>query len=137
MRQVRLGAETFGLASGETLHLHVSEPGECVSLADFASRTILACSLVGYEVVTQAPPRTLAELDRAGWVAEAVRQHASVELPTPAACPLFALVEKPDRLELALGPGPVYVAFCWDIDREWRARHAEPYAAADRGLISE
>jgi hypothetical protein len=87
--------------------------------------------LVGYEIVSQAPPRTLAELDRAGWIAESVRRYAGVELPPPAECPLFALVEGPDRLELALGAWPVFVAFCWDIDRDWQAMYAEPGAAPD------
>jgi hypothetical protein len=131
MRRVRHGAETFGLASGETLELRVSEPGEFASLADFASQTILACSLVGYEIALQAPPRSLAELDRAGWVSESVRRYAGVELPPPAESRLFALVEGPDRLELAIDAGRVFVAFCWDRDRDWVARQAEPSAAAD------
>ena len=126
MRRVRHGAETFGLASGETLDLRVSEPGEFADLADFASRTILSCSLVGYEIVTQTPPRSLADLDRAGWVVESVRRFVGVELSSLAACRLFALVEEPDRLELAIDAGRVFVAFCWFLDREWRARYAEP-----------
>jgi hypothetical protein len=128
---MRHGIETFGLASGETMDLCVSEPGEFASLAGFASRTILACSLGGYEIVAQATPRALAELDRSGWVAESVRRYAGVELPPPAECRLFALVEEPDRLELAIDAGRVFVAFCWDCDRDWRARHSEPGAAPD------
>jgi hypothetical protein len=42
MQRFRYGHETFAINSGETLELTVSEPGECVDLADFASRTILA-----------------------------------------------------------------------------------------------
>lgn len=125
MRQVRLGAETFGLASGETLRLSISDPDEYSSLAHFASRTILACSLVGYEIVVESPVRTLAQFDRAGWVAEALRRHAGVELPPPDACPLFALVEEPDRLELAFGAGRIFVAFFWEVDRAWQAMHAK------------
>ena len=128
---MRRGAETFGLASGETLDLRVSNPGEFTNLADFASRTILACSLVGYEIVAQAPPRTLAELDRAAWVANSVCHHSRVKLLAPAECQLFALVEEPNRLELAIGVGDVFVAFCWECDWEWRSRPVESGAVAD------
>ncbi len=137
MRQLHLGAETFGRTSGQTLHLHISDPGECASLADFASRTILACSLVGYEIVAESPPRTLAEVNCSGWVAESIRRYAGVDLPPPSLCPLFALVENSDRLELAVGAGTVFVAFCWHIDREWQAWHATLGTHSDCSTPSE
>jgi hypothetical protein len=123
MRRIRHGAETFGIASGETLDLRVSEPGEFVDLADFASRTILACSLVGYEIVAQASPRSLAELDRADWVAASIERFTGVVLPPPAECRLFAGVERPECLNLAIDVGRVFVAFCWDCDKGQLARH--------------
>jgi hypothetical protein len=120
MRRIKRGAETFGLASGESLDLRVSDPGECVSLADFASRTILACRLIGYEIVAESPPRTLGDFDRSAWVVELVRQHTGVDLLPPGECPIFVSVDEPDRLEMVLGSGPEFVVFCWQIDREWQ-----------------
>jgi hypothetical protein len=121
MQRIRHGAETFGFASGETLDIRVSEPGECANLADFAHRTILACSLIGYQIVAEAPPRTLAGLDRAAWVSDAVRQFAGFALPPPAECGLFALIDETDRLELVIDAGQVFVAFCWYRDQDWLA----------------
>jgi hypothetical protein len=133
MRRTWWNAPTFRVAPGETLTLYVSEPGEFESLADFASRTILSCSLIGYLVVAQAPPRTLAELARAEWVVEQTRRFGGVDVPEAAECQVFALKDEADVLELAIGAGQVFVAFCWERDRDWLARQAGPDPAPDAG----
>jgi hypothetical protein len=136
MQRFRFGHETFGIASGETLELKVSEPGEFTTLADFASLTILGCSLVGALIVREAPPRTLSALDRAAWVAGYIHKYAGVDLPPLTQCQMFVEVEEANRLLLAIEAQHVYVAFCWDVDQDWRqggyAKWAAKYPDLDR-----
>ena len=114
MEKLRLGAKEFGESSGETLELLISAPGEFKDLVDFASRTLLACRLVGPLIVQQAPRRYLSELDRAAWVAEYIHRFAGIDLPPPADCLLYAHVELENCLELAIEAGERFIGFRWD-----------------------
>jgi hypothetical protein len=113
MQRLRFGINEFGAASGESLELCVSAPGEFADLPEFTSRTLLACRLIGYEIVQKAPHRSLAELDRAAWVSEYVLRFAGIDLPDLATCRLYAHVEMPNHLELAIEFGQRFIAFYW------------------------
>jgi hypothetical protein len=85
----------------------------------------LAWRLIGGLIAAQAPQRTLAELDRAAFVAQYIRRYGGLDLPSDDQCQLFANVEVADRLELAIAAGGIYIAFCWWIDQDWRKRFAD------------